>query len=63
MKSNQKNITFFGCKTTTLECMQGVLDDGYKIDSLVSLSPEQGEQNQVSATAILKTLQKNIALS
>ena len=26
--------------------MQGVLDDGYKIDSIVSLSPEQGEQNQ-----------------
>ena len=58
MKSNQKNITFFGCKTTTLECMQGVLDDGYKIDSLVSLSPEQGEQNQVSGYCNLEDFAK-----
>ena len=58
MKSNHKNITFFGCKTTTLECMQGVLDDGYKIDSIVSLSPEQGEQNQVSGYCNLEDFAK-----
>ncbi|MCA9097843.1 MAG: hypothetical protein KDA36_05640, partial [Planctomycetaceae bacterium] len=41
-------IAFAGSKTTTLECMEAFLRDGFKIDLLVTLTPEQGEKNEVA---------------
>ena len=54
MSTKDKNIAFFGCKTTTLECMQRLLDDGFKIDLLLTLSPEQGKKSQVAGYCDLK---------
>lgn len=48
MSKYNKKIAFFGCKTTTLECMQRLIDKGFKIDLLVTLSPELGEINKVA---------------
>ena len=64
MSIKDKNIAFFGCKTTTLECMQRLLDDGFKIDLLVTLSPEQGKKNQVAGYYNLKdfAIKNNIKL-
>ena len=64
MSTKDKNIAFFGCKTTTLECMQKLLDDGFKIDLLVTLSPEQGKKNQVAGYCNLKdfAIKNNIKL-
>lgn len=44
----RKRIAFAGCKTTTKECMKSILELGYKIDGLISLTPEQGEKFIVS---------------
>ncbi|MCA9093637.1 MAG: hypothetical protein KDA68_09140 [Planctomycetaceae bacterium] len=41
-------IAFAGSKTTTLECMEAFFRDGFKIDLLVTLTPEQGEKNEVA---------------
>ncbi len=41
-------LAFAGTKTTTYECMQGVLQDGYTIDLLVTLTPEQGSKSHVA---------------
>ena len=47
-------IAFAGSKTTTLECMRGVLDDGFPIDLLVTLRPDQGDRFQVAGYADLR---------
>lgn len=41
-------IAFAGSKTTTFECLQGFLRDGFKADLLVTLTPEQGERHEVA---------------
>ena len=48
MSKSNKKIAFFGCKTTTLECMQSLINQGFKIDLLVTLSPELGKKNEVA---------------
>jgi len=42
------NLTFAGCKNTTLECMKAVLDMGVKIDLLITISPETARKNMVA---------------
>ncbi len=41
-------IAFAGSKTTTLECMSELLADGFSLDLLVTLTPEQGKRFQVA---------------
>ena len=41
-------LAFAGCKSTTMECMQAFLDEGHKIDYLITLNPDQGERYLVS---------------
>ena len=43
-----KTIAYAGCKSTTMECMQALIEDNYNIDYLITLAPEQGERYQVS---------------
>ncbi|OGU65815.1 MAG: hypothetical protein A2W30_06500 [Ignavibacteria bacterium RBG_16_36_9] len=42
------NLTFAGCKNTTLECMKAVLDMGAKIDLLITISPDTAKKNMVA---------------
>lgn len=42
------SIAFAGSKNTTLECMDHFLKDGFSINLLVTLTPEQGEKYQVA---------------
>ncbi|MFC1992260.1 methionyl-tRNA formyltransferase [Chloroflexota bacterium] len=46
-----KILAFAGCKNTTMECMQTLMEDGYKIDYLITLTPEQGRKYVVSGYA------------
>jgi methionyl-tRNA formyltransferase len=41
-------IAFAGSKTTTFECMERLLEDGFAIDLLVTLTPEQGSRHEVA---------------
>jgi len=41
-------IAFAGSKTTTLECMRQLLHDGFSIDLLVTLTPDQGASAKVA---------------
>lgn len=41
-------IAFAGSKTTTLECLQQFLADGFGVDLLLTLTPEQGTREQVA---------------
>lgn len=41
-------IAFAGSKTTTYECMRQLLLDGFRIDLLVTLTPEQGRHYEVA---------------
>jgi len=41
-------IAFAGSKTTTFECMDQFLKDGFNIDLLITLLPEQGDTFQVA---------------
>lgn len=43
-----KILAFAGCKSTTMECMQALMEDGYKVSHLITLTPEQGEKYLVS---------------
>lgn len=43
-----KTLAFAGCKSTTMECMQALIDDGYQISYLITLTPEQSEKYMVS---------------
>lgn len=47
-------IAFAGSKTTTLECMRAFLADGFHIDLLVTLTPEQGRRFQVAGYVDLR---------
>ncbi len=42
------NISFAGCKNTTLECMKAVLEIRLKIDMLITISPELALKNYVA---------------
>jgi len=43
-----KRIGYAGCKNTTLDCMSHILRLGYQIDTLITLTPEQGENAKVA---------------
>lgn len=41
-------VAFAGSKTTSFECMEALLRDGFQVDLLVTLTPEQGQKWQVA---------------
>lgn len=43
-----RRIGYAGCKNTTLDCMSHILRLGYQIDTLITLTPEQGERAKVA---------------
>jgi len=47
LKKNNK-IAFAGCKDTTMECISSLMEDGYSIDLLVTITQEMGEKNHVA---------------
>jgi len=60
----KKVIGFAGCKTTTKECMENLIQLGYKINYLITLTPEQGKKHLVSGYMDLKKFatENNITL-
>lgn len=42
------NIGLFGCKSTTYECLLQLVKDGVNISTLITITPEQAERNQVA---------------
>jgi len=45
---NKKVIAFAGCKDTTLECMTALLEEGHKIDLLITIDESNAEKNKVA---------------
>ena len=52
--NKDKKIGYAGCKNTTLECMSRIIKLGYKIDSLITLSYEQGRKAEVAGYCDLR---------
>jgi methionyl-tRNA formyltransferase len=47
-------IAFIGSKQTTFECMRQFVRDGFRIDLLVTLTPEKGARHEVAGYADLR---------
>lgn len=45
---NNNTIVFAGCKDTTLECMSSLIQAGYKIDLLITITAELAQKNMVA---------------
>lgn len=48
MENRNKKIAFAGCKDTSLECMTALIEEGYKIDLLVTIDEKTAEKNKVA---------------
>lgn len=49
MKIDKKyKIGFIGAKNTTLECLSQFINDGFRVDHLITLTPKQGVENNVA---------------
>ena len=55
---SEKTVSVAGCKTTTLECMAGLIRDGFAIKNLLTLSPKQGEKQKVAGYCDLEAFAK-----
>ncbi|GAG17414.1 unnamed protein product, partial [marine sediment metagenome] len=53
-KNFGKKIGFAGCKNVTKDCIENLIEGGYRINNLITLSPEQGERFQVAGYMDLK---------
>src|SRR4051812_42574898 len=49
-------VAFAGSKTTTAECIERFIGDGFSIDVLVTLTPELGARHDVAGYADLRPL-------
>jgi methionyl-tRNA formyltransferase len=47
-------IAFAGSKTTTLECLEAFIADGFKVDLLITLTPEAGLKHSVAGYCDLR---------
>jgi methionyl-tRNA formyltransferase len=52
---NNNTIVFAGCKDTTLECMSSLIEAGYKIDLLVTITAELAQKNMVAGFIDLRS--------
>jgi methionyl-tRNA formyltransferase len=52
---NNNTIVFAGCKDTTLECMSSLIQAGYKIDLLITISNELAQKNMVAGFMDLRS--------
>lgn len=43
-----KKIAVAGCKSTTQECMERLVEDGFKIDLIITLTPEMAQREKVA---------------
>jgi len=58
-----KTLAFAGCKSTTMECIQTLMDDGYGISYLITVSPEQSEKYLVSGYLDMREFAENHGIS
>lgn len=54
MKKNNI-IAFAGCKDTTKECISSLLREGYKIDLLITITPDMAQKNMVAGFMDLRS--------
>ena len=52
---NNNTIVFAGCKDTTLECMSSLIEAGYKIDLLITITSELAQKNMVAGFMDLRS--------
>jgi methionyl-tRNA formyltransferase len=55
-------IAFAGCKTTTKETIEQLYKDGYRVDYLITLTPEQGERHQVAGYMDLRAFAADMGI-
>ena len=53
---NNNTIVFAGCKDTTLECMSSLIQAGYKIDLLITITSELAQKNMVAGFMDFRSL-------
>lgn len=59
----EKKIGFFGCKSTTRECMDRFLQDGGKIDYLVTVPPDHSDVHNISGYEDLRSFAEELGIT